>query len=145
MKIVAAILVLAIGIILQLTIGGAFGLWPSFALAALVAAVFFLGFWELLVLVLSAVFALNWQPAWSWELIALGGLPLVFFFARERFSWQAWLVNLFLVSFGVVLFYAIFGIRFVFAAPSVFLADLLGTAVFGTIVFWALAKTENLS
>lgn len=139
-RIAGAILVLLAGIVLQLILGEYFGVWINFTFAALVAAVFFLDFPGLLVAALAAIALLNWQPAFSWEIVVLGGLPLLFFLFKDRFSWQAWLVNMLFVFAGIVFFYLAFGISLIFMAPPIFLLDLFGSIIFGFIVFSVLGK-----
>lgn len=137
-----AVLLLLVAIVLQFIIGNIFGLWINLTFAALVATTFFLGLAEILFAALIAVFALNWQPVWSWEIVVVSGLPLLLFLLRDRFPWQGWLVNLFFIFAGVVFFYLTFGALLIFMAPSVFLLDLLGSMLFGLAAFSILRKVQ---
>lgn len=142
-KLLAALLLLIIGLVLQIASGEFFGIFVNFIFAALVAAAFFANIFEMVLLALFAVFVFNWQPVLSLEAIAICGLPLVFHYLRNFLPWQAWLINLFFVFSGIVLLYAVFGFSLVIAEPSIFLFDLSGSLVFGLAAFWILEKAPN--
>ncbi len=134
-KLLIAFIFLILGIFLQLFIGGTGGIWLNFTLAALVTAAFLLNFLELLLLCLVAVFILNWQPAFSLEIVLYTALPLVFFSFRKLFSFKLWLAAPAAIFLSFLIFYLAIGPRFLVAAPTVFLLDLVVGLAFGAIFF----------
>ena len=134
-KFLTAFIFLVIGIILQLSIGGAINVWFNFSLAALIVATFFLNFLELLVLILLAVFILNWQPAFSLEMALYVVLPLLVLWLRKFLPLKSWLGNLLAIFVCFLFFYLVIDARFLLVAPAVFLRDIAGGLVFGAIFF----------
>jgi len=118
-----------LSVFLQLWLGET-GLRSNLILAALISLAFFVGIFELAFFVLVAVLILNWQPAFSLEILLIALTPLLVFLVRRFLPWQAWLQNLFLAAIGVLVFYFL-------ASPSFFIHNfsLLYKAIFFDIIF----------
>lgn len=131
-------LILFIGITLQIVIGEIFDFWINFALAVLIASAFFLDFLGLLALALLAAFALNWQPAPSYEMATFVALPLVAYFLREALPYAQWLSNLLFIFVAVLFIYLLFGFGVIVAATPILIGELLAAMLFGVFAFKAL-------
>lgn len=141
-RIIAAILILLMGIFLQLIVGEILGFWISFALVALITSAFFLNFFELLVLAPLTVLFLNWQPAPSYEMTILAAFPFVAYLLRKALPYEPRLSNLLFVFAAVLVLYVAFGLPVIAAAPSVFLGELLAVMLFWVFAFKALEAAE---
>jgi hypothetical protein len=130
-----ALFFVALGTFLQIMVGSASGMWFNFALATLISAVFFMSIIELLSLVVSALFVLNWQPAFSFELLVFSALPFVVFSAYKFFPFKPWLMNVIAILLSIPIFYFVFDVRFVVDAPVILLWDIVASTMFGAITF----------
>lgn len=137
LKFLPAFIFLILGIFLQLFLGGVSGVWINFVLAALVVAAFSVNFLELLVLILSAIFVLNWQPAFSLEMALYALLPAFILWLRKFFPLKPWIGIPIAIFLCLLTFYLIIGARFIIAVPAVFLWDLVGGLAFGATFFKA--------
>ena len=101
----AALLMVAVAVVLQLKFGSVIGYGHDFVLAALVGAAFFASFSELLVLVFFSIFILNWQPGVSVEMLAIFILPVVTFLGRGALPGKPWFTSVGFLIFSILLFY----------------------------------------
>jgi hypothetical protein len=138
-RFLSAVVLLLVAFILQFFLATA-GVFMNFFFATLIACAFLFSFWELLVLVLLAVFIVNWQPAVNVEIMIFALYPLAVFFLRGFAHLQLWLKNLIAIFVGIFLLYAVLGGRAFLFHPTVFLIDVLGGMVFGSAVFLLLAR-----
>ena len=125
----------ALGISLQVLIGNAVGTWLNFALAALIAGAFVVIVLELATLVLFSVFAMSWQPAFSFEWLVFSLLPFVVLFVYKWFPFEPWLTNGAMTLMAIVGFNVVFGGWFFVAQPSVFAWDVAISTVFAALMF----------
>jgi len=112
-------------------------------LAALLTAVFFLEFLEILLLALFAAWLLNWQPGVSAELLFFLLLPL-FFFALARFSpWRRWLSAVVATIAGITLLYLGRDYSSFLVLPHLVFADILFSVAFGMLLYQILRLLES--
>ena len=111
--------------------------------AALISFALLFGLWELIVLVLFAVFILNWQPAVSIEILIFALYPIAVHFVRNIFQWQQWLKNLVAITVGFLVLYIGAGGTGFIHHPQTFLLDLLAGLVFGALIFTPLYGWEK--
>jgi len=144
LKFLTAFLFLALALFLQSFFGAVSGIWIDFALAALVASAFSIGFLELLILVLCSLFVLNFQPALSPELLVFAALPFAAWFLHRAklLPFEPPLVNAIALALALAVFYAIFGAHLVLAAPQLFLFDLAGSLAAGIVIFRGLESMQ---
>jgi|SRR3989344_2249300 len=146
-RIIAAVLLVSIGIFLEIWIGDIRSVWISCVLAALISLSFILSLPEILCVTLFALFALNWQPAISLELIILGALPIVSFLIRKWLPLEPWIGSILLSFTGIMVLYLALDLDFIIRNPSLFAADILLSLAYSTIVFKAMISffpTDNL-
>jgi hypothetical protein len=136
-KLLVAFLFLILGIFLQLLVGETSGIWLNFTLAVLITAAFFLNFLELLVLILFAIFVLNWQPAFSLEVVFYVVLPFLALWLHKFFPFKPWLGNLAAIFLAILVFYLAVGPHFLIIMPAAFLWDVAGGLALGAIFFKA--------
>ena len=132
-KFLNAFLIVCIALTLQFLVGEASGMWLSLTLAALVASAFFLDFLELITLALFSVLILNWQPAFSFEMLLLMVLPLVTFFFHKLIPFAPIVGNAILFAISIIIFYVSIGGGFIMHSPSVFFLDVLASLLLGTV------------
>jgi hypothetical protein len=113
-----AAVILCISLTLQFLFASA-GIFINLVLAVLITFAFALDFWELCVLVLCAVFVLNWQPMPSIAIIVFALIPLAAYGFKTFARLELWIGNAAALVFGFLLFYVI-------AAPGEFLGNLPG-------------------
>ena len=135
-KLLIALLLVVLGTFLQIIVGNASGLWINFALAALITAAFFVTVLELAPLVLFSIFALSWQPAFSFELLIFGLLPFAVSLARRLFPFEPWITNFLSLCASLFIFNLAFGTDLFFVEPHVFIWDFVASLIFGGIAFW---------
>lgn len=135
-----AFLFLLLALALELFLENTFGPWINFALAALIASAFCLSFTELLFLILFSVFVLNWQPAFSLDMLVFAVLPILIFVLKKLIPFKAWLGNLIMLGVGALGLYLILGPYFLLKEFNIFLLDLFGVLMFGELTF-AVLKT----
>lgn len=137
-KLIAIIISFAFVSFLQIIMQSRFGWSFDFALGFLITATFFLGFLELVFLLLISVVILSWQPGISVDLLLLFFLPLIFYGARYIFSWESWVANIVFNISGIIIFYASMGLK-AFSDNWIFLVnDILGTVIFASLIFFVL-------
>jgi len=133
-KFLEALILLSMAVFLQLTLGEVSGVWINFPFAALIALSFFLGFWELVITVLIAVFLLNWQPSVSLEMVILAAFPLLSLWLHKLLPWQIWLSTLVAIFVGFLILYLSIGAVLIVKQANLFLIDLFGGLVYGILV-----------
>ena len=138
-KLSAGFAILFIAFALQFWFASA-GWYCSLSFAALISFAFVFGFWELLTLVLIAVFIINWQPAASAEILIFVLFPLAVHLFRNVLPWQVWLENLLAITLGLlVLYFALAPVQF-FSHWQPFLLDLVASLIFGSIILFPLYR-----
>ena len=106
--------------------------------SALIASAFFLNLFEFLISTLLAVFMLNWQPAFSYEMTFFAALPFAVYFLRDALPYERWLSNLLFIFAAVLFMYLLFGPGIIVAATPIFIGELLAVALFGIFALKAL-------
>lgn len=137
-KFTVAVPLAALALFLQIFIGDTSGTWINFALATLIASAFFVDLVELFVLIFLSVFALNWQPSFSLELLSFAAIPLAVFFLRGRIPFSPRLANILAISAGIGVLYLGFGTTFFIDYPAIFLQDASLSVATGIVVFQVL-------
>ena len=125
-------LVLAFG--LQFLLASS-GIFVNVILATLIAFAVFVDIWDLSVVILLAGFVVNWQPAVSEEIVLFAVLPLAVYGIRMISPWQAWALNLISIAFATILIYLLVAPGFFIHDFGAFMTDLLGSLLFGQLVF----------
>ncbi len=137
-KFFIAFLFVAFAIIVQVGLGSVSGVWIDVVLAALITAAFFVDLSELILLISLSVFILNWQPAFSLEMLFLAVLPIAAFFFHKRIPFKPWLANVVVVFLGILILYLLLGLGLLFRDPAFFLWDTAGSLLAGIFVFQGL-------
>lgn len=142
-RFILAILILLLACALQFWFASA-GIFVNFILASLIAFAFYFDVWDLLVLVLFAVFIVNWQPSASLDIVIFGIIPIGAHAFHAIFRWTPWVAAPAAVIVGfAVLYLAVAPGAFVSHWPA-FFEDLLGGLVFGGLAFVALDRLKAL-
>lgn len=134
MRFLKSLFLVVLAFWLQFSIGEFWGVWINFVLATLIALAFFVNFEELLLFTLLGVLFLNWQPALSWELVIAGLFPISVFSLRRIFLWEIWLSVLIANVLGLTILYLVTDWGFIMRSPLIFLADLVASLVFASLV-----------
>jgi hypothetical protein len=140
LKFSAGLVILFFALALQFWFASA-GVSLDLSFAALISFAFVFGIWELLVLVLLAVFIVNWQPAVSLEILIFSFYPVAVYFSRNLSQWQPWVKNLMAIALGFFVLYL--------AAGSVtfhwreFFMDLTAGLALGLLIFFPLYRWEK--
>ena len=129
------VLILLIAAALQFVFGETFGVWINFALAALVAAAFFLDPLRLSFPALLAIFLLNAKPAFSYEMLFIAVFPFLVLRFREALPWHRWLSAAFFTFLGIAAMYAIFAPKFFLDGAQLLFIDVLVSALFAIAAF----------
>jgi hypothetical protein len=141
-RLIVAILVLFLACGLQFLLGSA-GVFVNLILTSLISFAFFFDFFEMAVFVLFAIFVVNWQPAFSVEIALFIAIPFAAFAFHKFFAWSAWAAIPVMIVGGFFVFYLVVAPGAFFANFPVFVLDLLGSLIFGGLVFVALKKAER--
>ncbi len=130
-------------IVLQLNFDDIFSFRPDFVLAALIVSAFFLGFPQLVFVVLLSTLAINWQPILSYEILILVLWPILVYFLNRFFPGKAWFNSLIMTALGIFILYAsvIFG-NF-FDSFSLIALDVSVCLVFSFIIFNLFEKLKT--
>jgi len=139
-KFFAGLVVLIIALALQFLFASA-GIFLDLSFAALICFAFLFDLGEFLVLVLVAVFVVNWQPAVSTELLVFSLFPVAMYFLRRVAPWHSWVAIPVAVVLGTVLFYFLashgaFPVR-------AFFMDVCAGLLFDALVSSALRKCNS--
>lgn len=137
-KFLGVLLGLFVALTLEFKAGQAFGYSIDAALVVLLVGTAFLGFWELIALVVLSIVLLNWQPAVSLELIVFALIPCAAFVAKSVLPWRSWLNSFVITLGGVAAFYFLLDPGFVARNFSLWSVILFADLVLGLFVFWAL-------
>ena len=142
LKLTAGLIILFIALALQFWFASA-GMDFDFAFAALIAFAFIFDFWELLILILLAVFIINWEPKVSLTILLFAFLPIAAYFSRGTLHWQPWIENLLAIIIGLFTLYLSLAGRSFLYHPETFLIDLAGSLVFGALIFFPMYRWEK--
>ena len=137
-KLSGGLIILFIALALQFWFAS-MGVYINLSFAALISFAFLFGFWELLALILIAVFIVNWQPAASLEILIFAMFPIAAHFSRDMLHWQPWMENLLAIPIGfLVLHLAVVSGNI----PSVaFLINLGAGLALGAGIFFVLNRS----
>lgn len=141
-RFILALLFLTLAFVMQFWFAS-FGLFINFILAALITLSFLFDIWDVLFFILAAIFIVNWQPAFSVEIVLFAALPLAAFFINRYSSSEPWAANLACIFFGLLILYLASAPSLFLAEWKIFLTDLVSCLIFGSIVFSALNRREN--
>ncbi len=134
---IAGLVILVIALALQFWFAAS-GIFLDLSFATLISFAFIFEFWELLFLTLFVVFAVNWQPAVSVDLIVFASFPIAVYLIRKLLKWESWFAApmAIIIGFCVLSFVAAPGMFF--AQLPHFLLDLAAGLGFGALVFYPL-------
>lgn len=141
-RFVIAILILLLACGLQFLFASA-GVFINLILAALVAFAFFFDFFEVAVLVLFATLVVNWQPAFSIEIMLFILIPLVAFAVCTFFSLTPSIGIPAVIAGGFLVLYLAAAPGAFIGNLSIFALDLIVSLLFGELVLAALKKAEK--
>lgn len=116
------------------------GIFLNFSFAALISFAFVFEFWELLLLVLLAVFVVNWQPAVSVEILVFALYPVAVYFFRKMLMVQHWVVAPAMIVIGFLVLYLFVAPRMLFADLPSFLLDVASGLVIGALIFFPIRR-----
>ena len=135
LKFLAGFIVLLIALILQFWFAWA-GVPIDFSFAALIAFAFIFDLSQLVVLILFAMFVLNWQAAASPEILVIAFFPAAAYFCRDLIHWEPWIQALGTIIFGFV----VLSLAADYHAfhPESILVDACGALLFVAAVFFPL-------
>jgi len=142
LKLSAGLLILLIALALQFWFASS-GIYLNLAFATLISFAFVFDIWELIVLVLIAVFTINWQPAASPEILILALFPVAVHLSRNILHWQPWIENILAVTLGFLVIYFVMDGRSFLNGPYAFLTDLGAGLIFGSLVLFPLYHWER--
>jgi len=111
---------------------------PDLVLAALLTAAFFVDFREYAVLLLASLWFMNWQPGLHPEIVWLGLLLSVAFFAHYYSPWQSWLSNAVFTLAVLAAFYGLLDLELL-RTPGFWL-NVGSTAIYGAVTFFFLQQ-----
>lgn len=136
-----AFLFLALAAVLQFWFAS-FGVFINFIFAALIAFAFLFDILDVIFFILLAIFIMNWQPAFSWELLIFGLVPLAAYLLHQNSSYEVWAANLASIFLGLLIMYLVIAPRLFLSDWKTFFIDLVVCLVFGGIIFGALNRRE---
>lgn len=142
-RFIVAFVLLLLALLLEIAFGDVLGVWLGFTLAILIAAAFFLDFRELLPLILFAALVLNWQPAWSPEILFFSTIPILVYVAKAFVPLQPFSGSLSFIFLSTLLFYLIFSPRLFIIHPGVFFLDLFASLIYGSTTFLVLKNARS--
>jgi hypothetical protein len=135
----AGLVMLLISLALQTWFASA-GIFLNFSFVALISLAFVFEFWELLLLVLLAVFIVNWQPSVSVEILVFALYPIAVYFFRKTLMIQHWVTAPAMIVIGfLVLYLSVAPGRFFADLPS-FLLNVAVGLVFGAMIFFPVRR-----
>jgi hypothetical protein len=141
-KFIIAFLILIFACVLQSWLAS-MNIFIDVILASLIAFAFFFDIWELLVFILFSIFVINWQPAFSVEILLFGVIPLITFVARKFFALIPWIAIPVAIFCGFLVMYIVVAPSLFFANWQQFVIDVLGALVFGQLVYLALNRSTQ--
>lgn len=142
MRFILALLFLMLAFVMQFWFASA-GISVNFIFAALIAFAFLFDLWDLIFFILLAIFVVNWQPAWSPELVVFAAVPLGAYFLHTYSTWEAWAANIFALIAGFLILYISLAPGQFLPNIRVFFLDLTVSFIFGNIAFAALNRRES--
>lgn len=142
MRFAVAFLFLALAFVLQFWLASA-GIFINFIFAALIAFAMLFDIWDVVVFVLLAMLVINWQPAWSPELVLFAILPLAAWALHRYSAWEGWALNLATIAAGLLVLYLALAPGQFLVNGKLFLADLVVSCLFGAVIFAALNRRDG--
>ncbi|MEK7138436.1 MAG: hypothetical protein AAB787_02925 [Patescibacteria group bacterium] len=113
---------------------------PDFALVLLLVSALFLDFPKIFLMILIAVFFLNWQPSLSLDLIVFSILPILAFLAKKFIPGRPEVVGFFAVFLGTLAFYSISTFEVFWSNLVLAGAVVVWNLVFGYLAYSVIAK-----
>ena len=138
---ILALLILLLACALQFWFASA-GTFIDFILAALIAFAFFFDIWELLVFILFAVLVVNWQPAAGVDIFVFGIIPVAAYAFHKLFALAIWVAVPASIVAGFFLLYLLIAPGTLLGAGELFLMDLFGGLLFGTLTLLTLDRLK---
>ena len=144
LKFFAGLVILFIALALQFWFSSV-GISLNLSFAALICFAFIFGFWELLTLILIAVFIINWQPAVSLEILIFALFPVAAHFSPGlfRWRWQPWTEPPIAIFFGFLILYFAAAATKVLSYWQPFLLDVAAGLMFAALIFFPLYRWEK--
>jgi hypothetical protein len=145
----AGALIFAIACLLQFLFTPA-GVTINFIFAVLIAFSFIFsaekgGFWELLFFVCVGIFLMNWLPVPSVAIAVFAAIPMLAYFFRAVFPWEAWAGVVLSLLSGFIILYLTTAPRFIIIATPSFLLDLFMGSAFGLIIFLCMDRAFEIN
>lgn len=137
-KLLAVILAVAMGSVLQIEFKSIFGWSPDFALGVLVLVPFYLNFLETGVCALVGAFSLNWRPGLSQEILVFILLPFLVLVSIKQLPFRKELSGAVAALLSILIFYAASDFHFLFENPIFVIQDVLVILPANLVLFWVL-------
>ncbi|MEK7110277.1 MAG: hypothetical protein AAB867_00275 [Patescibacteria group bacterium] len=134
-KFLVALVIVFFAIVFQMRLSGSGGVVIDVALAALVAVGAVLTVGETALLIMFAAWALNWEPALSWELGVFMTVAISARLLRPLLPWQPWFSNLLAVGAAALGFNFLAAWPLPATNPVAFLTAWVGTLFVGAFIF----------
>jgi len=139
LKLLAGFMILVIALALQFWFASG-GWYLDLSFAALITFAFIFDIWQFIILILVAVFIINWQPAVSGEILVFSLYPVAVHYLKYIVRWEVWVENLAAILIGSVLMYFVAG-HGTIHAPAFFI-DAFSGMLFGTAVLLPLYRWQ---
>ena len=111
-----------------------FNIKPNLALIAVIASSFFINnFWQGFLLIALAGLILKFAPGFEKEILIFSLIGLGAVSVRNRLPWHQFLVNLFLIATGTLVFYVILAPNLIISL--IFLKELFLNLIIGILIF----------
>ncbi|TSC82208.1 MAG: hypothetical protein G01um101420_512 [Parcubacteria group bacterium Gr01-1014_20] len=138
-----SLILVLISTVLQLNFDDVFNFRPDFVLVALIVSAFFLGFFELIFVVLLSALIINWQPILSYEILILVLWPILVYFLNRFFPGKAWFNSLIMIALGIFILYASVIFRNFLDSSRLIALDVSVCLVFGFLIFNLFEKLKT--
>jgi hypothetical protein len=117
-----------------------FGVHADFAFAALVAFAFLFGIGELVAYVLFAVFVMNWQPGFSFDMFAFALIPIMVFLVQRRLHANLWIGGTVAVIASLLALYLVVAPAMIVSSFASFFLDIILCLAAGQIILWGMEE-----
>ena len=142
MRFILALLFLALAFVLQFWFAS-IGVSANIILASLVTFALMFDIWDLIFFILAAIFIINWQPAFSIEIVLFAALPLAAYLFNRYSPSEAWVANIVAVAISVLVLYLAVAPQLFLPAWRIFAADLVICLIFSACTSAALRRGVN--
>jgi hypothetical protein len=142
-RFLTALLLLALAMVLQFSLRGFLGFYSNLTLSALIVFSMSVSLPEIIFLTLASVFVLNPQPAFSWDMLVFGLLPMVSFYTRRLVKWKPWILSLTMVLLSFLAMYLILSPTSLIREPLRFFEDAFAALAFGAAAFFVFSGSAR--